>query len=191
MASGSSKKSGGAAKKKGAAPAKSGGKKSPAKTRTEELRFQLGKIIKELDDEGLAFLIKQGMVLRHNQQVDEIQKSLARAKDAPKTGAKAKKAAPARTGADKNSMEIVEGEKSSHFIFVINNYRNFFSLEEMRKIVALCHSAADAGDGATRLYSWFKRERVDVINNTAIDGPGDRALITMYKAVISKYAVKR
>ncbi|MBN1533786.1 MAG: hypothetical protein JXA20_14040 [Spirochaetes bacterium] len=183
MSTGSSKKT--TSKKSGGAAVN----KTKGKTRKEELRFQLSKIIKELDEEGLAFLIKQGMVLRHNQQVDEIQRSLAKAKDAPKPGKKGK-ASPARAGADKGSMEIVEGEKSSHFIFVINNYRNFFSLEEMRKIVALCHAASDARDGAMRLYSWFKRERIDVINNTAIDGPGDQALATMYKAIIAKYTVK-
>ncbi len=157
------------------------------KTRRQELTLQLNKIIKELNEEGLMFMIKQGLVLKHNMQVDEINRGLEKAKDSVKTGGKKK---PARKGADKHSIEIVEGADKSHFIFVINNYRNFFSLEEMRQIVAICHAATDVRDAAARLYVWFKRERIDVINNTGISGIGDPSLATMYNAVVSAYTVR-
>lgn len=176
-----------AAKKATPAKKASAVKKGKAPSQRDVLQAELVKIARELNEEALAILIKQGLVLRHNMQVDQIRDSLAKTKPAAGKGAKK----PARSGADKMSIEIVEGENNSNFIFVINNYRNFFSLDEMRKIVALCHAASDVRDGSARLYAWFKRERMDVINNTDIVNSSDPALATMYNAVIAKYTVRK
>jgi ribosomal protein L7/L12 len=187
-----------AVKKSAKKPVKSStGKKPAGKTKSggksgrDGLLKQLSAIAGELNEEGLAFLVKQALVLRHNMQVDEIRENLGKAAASPKS-ARGKTAAekPARKGADKRSVDIVEGENGRNFILVINNYRNFFSLEEMRKIVAMCHAASDAKDASSRLYGWFRRERMDMINNSGIDGPGDVALATIYQAIVSKYTVR-
>jgi len=190
----SSKKSAGkqkSSKPAGKAAPAGGTKKGGKKTGRDELMIQLSKLAKELNGEGLAFLVKQALVLRHNMQVDEIRDSLSKTSAAKGKGKKPSKARAARKGADKYSIDLVEGENSRNFILVVNNSRNFFSLDEMRTIVALCHAASDVKDGSLRLYTWFKRERMDVINNTEIDGPGDAALATMYNAIISKYVVRK
>lgn len=97
----------------------------------------------------------------------------------------------ARPGADKLSAEITESPSGQSFVITVNNYRNFFSLDEMRIIVRLCQDAVDEADGMRKLHQWFSSLRRDVINNTQITGPADTALASVYRAVRSSYTVKR
>ena len=160
-----------------------------AKTKRDELASQLAKLIRELNEEGLAFLVKQALILKHNQQVDEINFRVSKAAPSEKKEEKREKK-PARPGSDKYSIEIVEAKDGSHFILAVNNSRNFFARDEMKKIVKICHASADVRDAAARLYNWFTGERIDVINNTGITGTGDPALATIYNAIMERYTVK-
>ncbi len=90
-------------------------------------------------------------------------------------------------GSDKYSIDVTEGQDNRYFVIKVNNYRNFFSLEEMRKIVRLCHDAQDERDGAARLFGWFKVNRNDVIINTKIEGSLDPALATIYNYLVNTY----
>ena len=74
---------------------------------------------------------------------------------------------------------------------VINRERKFFTLEEMRKIVNVCHNAADAKDASKKLYSWFKNNRGDVLIDIGIGHSLDPALNTMYDYIIKRYTVKK
>ncbi|HPJ39680.1 MAG TPA: hypothetical protein PLT75_14640, partial [Spirochaetota bacterium] len=67
---------------------------------------------------------------------------------------------------------------------------NFFDRDEMRKLVKICHSADDERDAMSRLHGWFSKNRKDVLTNTDIRSAGDKALATMYNAIITTYAVK-
>ncbi|MCX7678194.1 MAG: hypothetical protein N2316_03155 [Spirochaetes bacterium] len=93
-------------------------------------------------------------------------------------------------GADKYSIEVIEGPENRYFIIKVNNYRNFFALEEMRQIVKACHQAGNEKEGVQRLYHWFNHFRKDVLINTKIDGPHDPALKTIFNHLVSTYTVK-
>ncbi len=95
-----------------------------------------------------------------------------------------------KKGMDKYSIDVLEGPDNRYFVLTVNNYRNFFALEEMRSIVKACHQAAGEQEGMQRLYHWFKNFRQDVINNTKIEGPSDPALKTIYAYIVSTYTVK-
>jgi len=97
---------------------------------------------------------------------------------------------PARKGSDKYTIDVTEGEDKRYFVLTVNNYRNFFTLDEMKKVVNVCHEATDERDGMMRLYNWFKTFRNDVIINTRIEGSFDPALTTIYKYLVTTYSVK-
>ncbi len=92
---------------------------------------------------------------------------------------------------NKTTIDVKEADDGSSFIIIINNARNFFALDEMRKLVAICHAAESETDAARRLYNWFTQYRKDVLVDTDIGGAGDQALFTMYRFIKGKYALKQ
>ena len=149
----------------------------------KKLLKTLTDMAKLMDEKSLKLLINQAEMIRYNMQIDEINNKRNEMKDKN----------PINTYSppqNKTSLEIVEAEDDSHFILVINRERNFFSLEEMRKLVKLCHVASDEKDGVSRLFNWFTKNRMDVINNTEIDGVNDLALVTIYNGIVTRYKPK-
>ncbi len=170
-------------KQKAPADKVSAGKKNPVKAKKaspkDDMIKQLTAILNDLNEEGLLFLIRQAQILQYNIHVDKVNEQ--------KAGSSTKQEPPQY---DKFSMEIVEGENNRHFILVINNARNFFTLDEMKKIVKLCHVSSDSKDASGRLHQWFSKFRKDVIIDTKITGVNDPALETIYNGIIKKYTVK-
>jgi len=138
-------------------------------------------LLKKLDEESLDFLYEQAKVLLHNLEVKKLQQEF--------NELDVKTITSKRQDYSKDKLEVVEADDLRHFIFVINGARNFFSRDEMRKIVKLCHNAPTAKDGMRMLYHWFEKNRKDVIIDTAIDGPHDKALETMYNHIVNNYTV--
>lgn len=157
------------------------GSKSTATADTAQYIKAINLLLKKLDVESLNFLYEQAKVLLHNLEVKKLQQEFDEL-DVKTITAKQK-------GYSKDKLEVVEADDLRHFIFVINGARNFFSRDEMRKIVKLCHSAPTVKDGMRMLYHWFETNRKDVIIDTAIDGPHDKALETIYNHIINNYTV--
>ena len=163
--------------------------KSPPKVKSkeikekEELLKQLRDLIRKIDADGLRFLIKQANILVHNVKVKD--KITEQQESKKKGNNKTKKAT-----SDKSTIEIKESDDSDFFILIINKARNFFTLEEMRKIVKICHASEETKDASERLYNWLKNKRKDVLIDTEITGPSDPALETIYKHLIKTYTLK-
>ena len=138
-------------KKKTTAKSKVTKKTGPPK---KNLLKQLTTVIKDLDEEGLLFLIRQAQILQYNMHVDQINEKKSKTRKAEvETG---------QSQSSKKTIEIIESKNSKSFILVINGARNFFSLEEMKKIVKLCHVSDDTTDACKRLYNWFTKNRLDL-----------------------------
>jgi len=173
------------------APAKkTSAKKSAAKTKgtksvkSSKLIKELNKLTKKLNGEELEFIVNQAKVIIYNKQVVQDRK------EGKTTKSSVKKSDFSLPGINKEKIEIVEGEDGSHFIIVIDRARNFFSREEMKKIVKICHAAEDEKDAGARLYNYFDNNRADVLKGSEISGPGDAVLHVVYKTIISAYTVK-
>ncbi|HRR61939.1 MAG TPA: hypothetical protein P5547_13490 [Spirochaetota bacterium] len=138
-------------------------------------------ILKKLDEESLAFLYEQAKVLLHNLEVAKLREEFEELD--------VKAIASKHYNFSKEKLEVVEADDLRYFIFVINGARNFFTRDEMRTIVKLCHSAPSLKDGMRMLYNWFEKNRKDVIIDTEIDGPNDKALETIYNYIINHYTV--
>lgn len=155
----------------------------PISMQKASLLKQLMKLVEGLDESRLSYLIQQSQILEHNMKIEEN----ARKHGSLKSPEPKQQSGP---GMDKFTIDVKEADDNSSFVLIINKYRNFFSLEEMRKLVKLCHIAASENDGVARLFMWFSQNRKDVLNNTDIKGIGDPALITMYNFIINRYKIK-
>ncbi|MCU0848396.1 MAG: hypothetical protein MUD12_10965 [Spirochaetes bacterium] len=153
-------------------------KRPAASSERTGLMVDLKKITDMLDETSLRQLIRQALILQHNMRVDEINKGI-------------KEKTANKPGMDRNSIDVVEADDGSSFVLVVNRSRNFFARDEMKRIVNICHAARDERDGMISLYNFFKRERIDVINNTEIFSSTDTALKTMYNYIINTYTVRK
>lgn len=151
------------------------------KSNNANLIKELNSLVKEIDQEGISFLVKQAKVLIYNKKVEEHNKKIEK-------GVKITLKKPPFS--DKLSMEIKEADDNSSFIFVINRARKFFTLEEMRKLVNICHLSKDEKDASHRLLAWFKNNRGDVLNDIGIEVSSDPALRTIYQYIVKRYKVK-
>jgi hypothetical protein len=146
-----------------------------------DLVKNINNLLKDIDEEGLLFLFRQAQVLIYNKKVVEHNAVI-------KKGGKITIKKPPFS--DKLSMEIKEADDNSSFIFVLNRSRKFFTLEEMKKIVKLCHDAGGEKEGTRRLLTWFKNNRVDVLVDVGIEASNDPALSTIYNYIIKRYKPK-
>jgi hypothetical protein len=156
-------------------------KKPAIKSNNKNLIKQLTALLKIVDEDGLLFLIKQAQVFIYNKKVDEQNAEI-------KKGVKITVKKPPFS--DKVSMEIKEADDGSSFIFVINRARKFFTREEMRIIVNICNISSDERDAMRRLFTWFKNNRGDVLNDIGIEVSADPALGTIYNYISQRYKVK-
>lgn len=176
---GSSKKSKKSTTKKSAPKMSSSAKKLPAKPQKksleEQLRNEIRAMTRTLGAESLKKLLQDATILAHNERV---------LKD---FNANSRPAAPRGQAV---LAEVEEGRDGSYYIIILNSYRNFLSLDEMRKLVALCRKAGDARDAANRLYAWVETVRSDIKKNSMIADADDPSLPALWKIVVSGYALK-
>ena len=160
------------------APSKSRNKGRAAgkgKTLRDELVAQIHAMALTLDEDSLRNLMQDAAILAHNERVLRdftVQKE---------------KAGPRPTAV---RAAIEEGRDGTYFIIVLNNYRNIMSMDEMRRLVKLCHSAVNAGDAARRLYAWIERDRRDIKKNSKIADHTDPSLPDLWEKIVSSYTYK-
>ena len=172
------------------APVKKAAVKKPAAKGTsavEQARKilinRLTSICREIEIENVKFLLSQAELIHRNTRARII--TPQRTADASKTSVIA-----SSVPLDKFSVKVKEGDDGSYFMVAINRYQIFFSRDEMKRLVRMCHASEDAVDAGRRMYAWFKKERGDILYNTDIEGPADPALATIYNYMVKTYTVK-
>ncbi len=167
------------AAKKTAAKKSTSAKKLPGHSKQqlleEQLRNEIRAMTLTLDAESLKKLLQDATILAHNERV---------LKD---FNSNRGPAAPRRQSV---LAEIEKGRDGTYYIIILNSYRNFLSLEEMQKLVALCHKAADARDAANRLFTWVETVRRDIKKNSMIEDEDDPSLPALWKKIVSGYELK-
>jgi len=155
----------------------------------KELIQLLQELISELDGEGIQFLIHQAQVLQYNKQVREINIKIAASKSDDSKKKSTRGNSLSESPRQHPGIEIVERGDGKHFFIVVRGFRIYFTLEEMKKLVKICHVAHDASDATGRLYNWFKRFRSDFLVDGDIGSAGNPYLDDLYRKLISTYRV--
>ena len=142
-------------------------------------------LLPDLDEEGLAFLIRQATVLKHNAEVDALERDLAELESTPEPRSPGEEA-------EKQKPRAVEIEQTGgdSFVIQVGRTRVFFTRDELRGLAKIVHAAENPQVGAQRLHRWFKKERMDFINETGVAGPGDRILAALFEILRNRYKPK-
>ncbi|MFP4302753.1 MAG: hypothetical protein ACOC47_01865 [Alkalispirochaetaceae bacterium] len=146
---------------------------------------KLEELLPDLDEEGLAFLIRQATVLKHNAEVDALERDLAELE--PTT--EPKQPGDGGTAPKPRAVEI-EQTGSDSFVIQVGRARVFFGRDELRALAKIVHAAEDRQTGAQRLHRWFNRERLDFLNDTGVSGSGDQILGRLYDLILQRYKPK-
>ena len=155
-------------------------------SRIDTLRDRLVEMASMMGEEELEHLVDQAESWVQARKLQVERRALGETLERLGTGQRVN----APKGKAEPSVEVVENPSGQSFIIVMNNERTFMPLDEMRRLVGVCHKAEDAADGAKRLFTWFSRNRIEVIRNTGLAGPGDPHLRLLYEYVVSHYSVK-
>jgi len=161
-----------------------------AKKKTENQRTRLEKelteAIKQIDEEGLIFLLQQIQILIHNTQVDKLNQEIVELEQKKLKSGKAK-AAPRKAPA---AAAVTIDESDNAFFLTLGGTRKVMNLEEMRRLVRICYAAETKTDALKQLYTVFARERGDVLADAKISGPGSPIIEGLFHAIRSTYQLK-
>ncbi|MDR2964960.1 MAG: hypothetical protein LBU88_04220 [Treponema sp.] len=154
----------------------------------EKLAKELKLIIPKLDSEGLAFLVEQSRIHLYNMQVDDLnrmkQEAYANAKK--KSGGKTK---TVKTQSSKTEFFGVDATSAGYYLRCTGG-GTMFSKSEMVQMVKIAHGPGSAQETGTRLYSWFTRERSDVLSTLQITDRLDKKLLSLAAFIKKNFKVK-
>ena len=162
-------------------------KPSPRKQRLQE---ELARLLPDVDEEGLIFLIKQTQVIIHNLQVDRINREveeLEQAKQSPKRAAPSR---AARSSASSADVHIEEAASGKSFYLVFPDTRKIMGLEEMRVLVRACYEPKRKSEALNRMYRWMQKERRDILSDGKIGSNSSRLLEALFHRIREKYTLK-
>ena len=162
--------------------AKKTAKRTPKRAvdqRRANLEKELREAIKEVDEEGLLFLLQQAGVLIHNARVERINKVASEIRGSQKAGA----LAPA-------GVEIEESDGGKVFFLTIGQSRKVLNLDELKRLVRICYAAETKSDALRQLYTVLSRERRDILSDAHIGGPQSPLIGGLFQAVRAKFKLE-
>jgi hypothetical protein len=161
------------------------------KTQTQRTRLEkeLIESIKQIDEEGLIFLIQQAQILIHNAGVDRLNREIVELEQKKQKSGKGR-AEPlkARAGGQTAAVSIEESENA--FFLSLGGTRKVMNLEEMRRLVRICYAAETKTDALKQLYTVFARERGDILADAKISGPASPIVEGLFYAIRNTYKLK-
>lgn len=151
----------------------------------QKLLKELRGLIKDIDEEGLLFLIKQANTLIYNQRVDELNREaeeVQREKRQRRSGA--------TSAVAEGSVAIERGSFGRSYIVDFRGMRKTFAEAEMLGLVKVAQAGAGSEDGAGRLLRWLKRNRDDVLLDVGITDRRDPVLSELYTVLRKSFALR-
>ena len=163
-------------------------KKAPVKkTARDVLAAELRSMMKDLDEEGLAFLVEQARVHLHNMNVIRLEEELAAASRSDKKGA-AKKSASRLPAAD---FRIDRSPSGATYHIISGGKWKMFTDEEMLAMVKIAQSKDTLLEVAHRLWDWLARERPDAFEDLDLEDHHDPRTKELVKLLRKKFAVRK
>ena len=169
--------------KKAASPNKESPVISPEQA---NLAKELKSLIPKLDEEGLAFLVKQAHVHLYNMQVDALNTTLE--KDEERKKKSSKKPAEKKTS---GFSEVKMSETGVNYYIVYNGEWIAFTKSELSALVKLAYSEGTEIEVKERVYNWLSQERRDLLYTASIGNKFDEKLLSLICLIKENFKVKR
>ncbi len=167
------------------------GKKAGAESEQKAaLLKELRSLIKEIDEEGLRFLVKQANVLIYNAKVDELNAKRA-ASTAGKRKRKGEKDGSSDAASDTSADSAVffePGKHSGGFLMDIDGNRFVMDQEEVMSLVRIAQRAPSKIEAQRRLYRWIDSHRDDILLDVDLP-PGGKRMKALYERLRSDFSI--
>jgi len=150
----------------------------------QKLLQELKGLIKDIDEEGLLFLIKQANTLIYNQRVEELNREAEELQRGKQSKSEESRAVV------EGAVAIERGSFGRSYIVDFRGMRKTFAEAEMLGLVKVAQAASDTGDGALRLLRWLKRNRDDVLLDVGIADQRDPVLAELYSVLRKNFALR-
>ena len=173
------------------------------------LRREITKKLKEIDVEGLNFLINQAKILAHKQELDKINSEIDQYNNDYVIHAKTKKKKSGsdkedddesyvihaktkkkKTGHDKVLVNIEEHSENT-FILVLCGARKILSRQELRIIIKMCYAPVNDAEFSAKLYEWLKIHRNDILFDARIRTAGHPVWPVFRRFLRNRYKAKK
>ncbi|MDR2542027.1 MAG: hypothetical protein LBC80_01035 [Treponema sp.] len=144
----------------------------------DNLAKELKSLIPKLDEEGLAFLVKQAHVHLYNMQVDALNQTIIK-EEQRKSSTAAKNKKTVKDAGFKNIKITASG---CHIQF--RNQWISFTNSEITALVKIAKGKGADLEIRGRLFTWLARERKDLLNTASIANKFDdnlKPLISLLK----------
>lgn len=158
-------------------------KTKPGKERRPALLQELKKLIEELDEEGLDFLLEQAHVHRYNMEVERLNEAEERKAAREGGGASSGGSAPRAP-----ALRIERSKDGNTYHVVSAGRYKMFSADEMLALVRIAHGNPNTEEAARGLHRWMSRERIDALADLGISGPSDPSLQTLSRLIVKTFA---
>jgi hypothetical protein len=153
----------------------------------EKLANELKSLIPKLDEEGLAFLVKQAQVHLYNMQVVALNKTIIRDEERVKKSVSGKNTKPAI----EDFREIKISETGSSYYIVYHNEWISFSKEEITAIAKITLGEGTELEIKERVFNWLSRERNDLLYTASIANKFDNKLISLINLLRENFKLKK
>jgi len=160
-------------------------KKSSEKT---SLAKELVSLIPRLDEEGLAFLVKQAHVHLYNMQVQALNQTII--KDAQRKSANAAKTRKTIKKSNDGFSEIKMSDSGSNYYIVYSNEWITFTGQEITSMVKITKGEGTGMEIRERLFNWLARERKDLLVIASIADKSDDKLKSLILLLNKNFKLK-
>lgn len=134
--------------------------------------------MKEIDEKGLLFLLRQAQVLISNARIDCIDEQ---EQESVPDGT-------ARSSARPKDPVSIEDPKDGKAIFLnLGPARKVLAPEEMKRLVRICYGAESKNEALRRLFTVLARERKDILADARIGNPDNPLLDELFTVVRASY----
>jgi len=153
----------------------------------DNLAKELKSLIPKLDEEGLAFLVKQAHVHLYNMQVDALNQTMIKDEQRKsKTVSKPKKVT--ETG---NFFDIKVSDTGAGYHILCSNTWISFTVKEITTMVKIVKGEGSDLEIRERLYNWLSHERSDFLNTAAIADKFDKKLTLLINLLNENFKLKK
>ena len=153
-------------------------KKEKADSQKQRLENELVKLLPEIEEEGLVFLLRQANTLIHNQRTDQLNREMEALNKKKKPGA-----AAGSTASQGFEIEISRSDDGKTYYFIVNGMKHFFDIPETQKIIALCYRPPAKSDALRYLHEFFRAERDEILMDHKITSAKSPFFEELFKTV--------
>ncbi|MCL2720855.1 MAG: hypothetical protein FWD47_05900 [Treponema sp.] len=164
-------------------------------TEVETLAKELKSLIPKLNEEGLAFLVKQANIHIYNMQVDELnntiikekQRDLAAAVRSQKT---VKTVKTVKTKVKSEGFTDIKMTSSGYHILYGRLWISF-TKGEITSMVKIVKGEGSALEISERLFNWLSRERTDILITASIANKFNDELKSLISLLKMNFKIKK